>query len=84
MNLTLLGDVWSIDVGEVRIPNMSDRVSSLCIANLETPIYPEVHLLAPSLVRTSYQTVRPCLCYGMLSMESVSPWQTSTQWTMVR
>lgn len=40
MNVTLLGDLWSIDVKEVRIPEMFNA-PNLCLANLETAIYPE-------------------------------------------
>lgn len=40
MNLALLGDLWLIDTGEVQMPNMGDEMN-LCMANLETPVYPD-------------------------------------------
>jgi len=39
VNLTLLGDLWLIDASEVLMPDMGDETQSLCIANLETPVY---------------------------------------------
>ena len=41
MDLTLLGDIWAIDVAEVEIANMSGGATGLYVANLETPIFPK-------------------------------------------
>ena len=39
MNLTLLGDVWLVGTSTIHMPNLGDE-TSLCIANLETPVCP--------------------------------------------
>jgi hypothetical protein len=38
MNITLLGDLWPLDTGEVDIPDFA-RGTDLCLANLEGPMY---------------------------------------------
>lgn len=47
MIITLLGDVWLVGPKQVNLPPFSLEPARLCVANLETPLIPELAVLRP-------------------------------------